>query len=91
MASRPSEYGGKEGIIQRGEDGHVLSPAEEAMLMRRFGKLSNTEHVLNATEMGPMGLQVPAGADPIVGDPERDELIREMNGYSDEDLGVNQS
>lgn len=38
MAGRPSEYGGRGGLIQRAADGHVqLTPGEEAQLLRAAG------------------------------------------------------
>lgn len=38
MAGRPSEYGGRGGLIQRAADGHVvLTAGEEAQLTRAAG------------------------------------------------------
>lgn len=32
---RPSEFGGRPGLIQRQEDGHTPTPAEKQMLLRQ--------------------------------------------------------
>lgn len=50
--ARPSEYGGKGGLIQRASDGHELTPGEEAQLMRAAG-LREKAGNLNKQGTGP--------------------------------------
>lgn len=33
---RPTEFGGRPGLIQRASDGHVLTEAEKLMLMKQI-------------------------------------------------------
>jgi hypothetical protein len=52
MASRPSEYGGRGGLIQRQADGHTPTVGEEAQLMRAAG-LRDAAGDLNKQGSGP--------------------------------------
>jgi len=71
MADIGSEFGGKAGLIQSVEDGHVvLTPGEEAMVLRRqgfqdvTGRTTSEQDKIDA-ELGYRGL--PAAVLPIPG------------------------
>ena len=81
----PTEYAGGSGIIQTTEDGHTISPKEEALAMRVFGKRSDTGYYTIAEE----DVGVYAGATSVFVDPEQDRNVQRLNGRTVEDLGVN--
>ncbi len=82
----PTEYGGREGLIQKQQDGHELSPKEEALMMRMLGAQSDTEYY--ETQEGDVGIY--AGANSVLVDPHYDRTVEKLNGRTIEDLGVNQ-
>lgn len=41
----PSEFGGRPGLIQREEDGHVLTPAEKLMLLHQTDPMDPDAYV----------------------------------------------
>lgn len=82
--SRPTEYGGKPGVIQRTEDGHTPDAQEQSMILRTFGRVTDTEHFdPRDMEEGPMGPQLKLGVDGRVINPARDRAIEKMNGYDE--------
>jgi hypothetical protein len=82
----PTEYGGKDGLIQQAADGHTLSPAEEAMAMRMLGKRPDTGYY----DVDPDAVGMHAGEDTVWVDPEYDRTVVKLNGRNETDLGVNQ-